>query len=536
MYRRLLIAAAAVVLTRSPATAQETYQRVARSNPANSAAQTTARAALDPTAPTNPVQGLDAYIQKAMRDWGGAGLAIAVVKDDSIVFARGYGVREVGKPDPVTPRSLFAIGSNTKLFSAVAAGMLVDDGKMKWDAPITTYLPDFQLYDPYVTREFTLRDALSHRSGLGRRGDFIWLGSNFDRREVIRRARYLVPTSSFRSQYGYQNIMVMSAGEATAAAAGMSWDDLVERRIFQPLGMAASSTSIAALAGASDVAQPHVWANGKPVVVPYRNIDNIAPAGSINSNVLDMAQWLRLLLADGKYGGKQLIKSKTLAEITAPTTIVSAPPDTLKPSTHFRMYGLGVGMSDYMGVKVLTHTGGIDGMLSQVTWIPEKKLGVVILTNTAGHNSLYTALAERVVDAYLGAPVRDWSAIRLAETRRMEARMDSARKKMVAERAPNTKPSLALEKYAGTYVSELYPDLVVKLDDGTLTMHLGTLPTTKLEHWQYNSFLGQPTAPGDDGTLINFSIDARGKVTRADVQGVGTFERKESDAVTAARR
>jgi hypothetical protein len=300
--------------------------------------------------------------------------------------------------------------------------------------------------------------------------------------------------------------------------------------------MAASSTSIAALAGASDVAQPHVWANGQPVVVPYRNIDNIAPAGSINSNVLDMAQWLRLLLADGKYGGKQLIKSKTLAEITAPTTIVSAPPDTLKPSTHFHMYGLGVGMSDYMGVKVLTHTGGIDGMLSQVTWIPEKKLGVVILTNTAGHNSLYTALAERVVDAYLGAPVRDWSAIRLAETRRMEARMDSARKKMVAERAPNTKPSLALEKYAGTYVSELYPDLVVKLDDGTLTMHLGTLPTTKLEHWQYNSFLGQPTAPGDDGTLINFSIDARGKVTRADVQGVGTFERKESDAVTAARR
>jgi hypothetical protein len=293
---------------------------------------------------------------------------------------------------------------------------------------------------------------------------------------------------------------------------------------------------VAALAGASDVASPHAWANGKPIVVPYRNIDNIAPAGSINSNVLEMAQWLRFLLADGKHGGKQLIKAETLREITAPTTIVPASPDTLKPSTHFRMYGLGVGMSDYMGVKVLSHTGGIDGMLSQVTWIPEKKLGVVILTNTAGHNALYTALAERVVDAYLGAPVRDWSTIRLAETKRMEARADSARTKMVAGRATDSRPSLALEKYAGTYTSELYPDLVIKLDGGALAMHLGTFPTAKLEHWQYNTFLGQPTAPGDDGMLINFAIDARGKVTGADVQGVGAFERKESEAATTARR
>jgi CubicO group peptidase (beta-lactamase class C family) len=444
-------------------------------------------------------------------------------------------VREVGKPDPVTPNTLFAIGSNTKLFTSVAAGMMVDEGKMKWDAPLTTYLPSFQLYDPYVTREFTLRDALSHRSGLGRRGDFIWLGSHFDRAEVIRRIRYLVPNSSFRSQYGYQNIMVMSAGEATAAAAGMSWDDLIKRRIFAPLGMTASNTSVTALAGASDVASPHVWANGKPVVIPYRNIDNIGPAGSINSNVLEMGRWLRFLLDGGSYGGKQLIKPETFREITAPTTIVPMVPDTLKPSTHFRMYGLGVGMYDYMGVKVLTHTGGIDGMLSSVAWVPEKKLGVVVLTNTAGHNSLYTALSERVLDAYLGAPPRDWSAIRLAEVTRMEARMDTARQKMIAARVPNTKPSLPLEKYAGTYTSELYPDLVITLGGGALTAHLGTVPASTLEHWNFDTFLAKPSTPGDDETLITFRLNARGNVTGAEVPGLGTFERKRSEAQTAAR-
>ena len=194
--------------------------------------------------------------------------------------------------------TLFAIGSNSKLFTSVLAGMMVDAKKMQWDAPATTYLPSFQLYDPWVTREITLRDLLSHRSGLGRRGDMLWYGSPFDRAEILRRIRYLKPNSSFRSQYGYQNIMVMAAGEATAAAAGRSWDDLVKERIFQPLGMSASNTTRARSSRVRPTSRRRTCLrDGKLTAIPWRNIDNIGPAGSINSNVDDMTKWLRFLLA-----------------------------------------------------------------------------------------------------------------------------------------------------------------------------------------------------------------------------------------------
>jgi CubicO group peptidase (beta-lactamase class C family) len=487
------------------------------------------------TAARDPLQGFDAYVQQAMRDWQGAGLAIAVVKDDSVVFAKGYGVREAGKTDPVTARTLFAIGSNTKLFTAVAAGMMVDDGKMKWDAPITTYLPWFQLYDPYVSREITVRDMLSHRSGLGRRGDAIWYGTPFDRREILRRIRFLPPNSSFRSQYGYQNIMVMGAGEAVGVAAGTSWDDVIAKRVFQPLGMTASNTSIKAFRSGDDIASPHDWTDGHARPIPWRDIDNIAPAGSINSNVTDMAQWLRMLLANGGYGGKQLIKPGTLREIESAQTITGSPNDSLRPSIHFAAYGLGVGMNDYMGVKVMTHTGGIDGMLSQVTWIPERKLGVVILTNTGGHNNLFGALANRVVDAYLGAPARDWSKIYLAQVTKQEADAKAAIDRAMAARAANTKPSLTLDKYAGTYVSELYPDVVVANADGGLTAQFGKAFNGKLEHWQYDTFRFAATLLGGDGALLTFTLDARGNVAKLDLQGVGEFTKRTGDRQTASQ-
>jgi CubicO group peptidase (beta-lactamase class C family) len=484
----------------------------------------------------DPIAGLDAYIQQAMRDWQGAALSIAIVKDDSIVFAKGYGVREVGKPDAATPRTLYAIGSNTKLFTAVAAGMMVDEGKLKWDAPITTYLPGFQLYDPFVTREITIADMLSHKSGLGRRGDLIWYGSPFDRAEILRRIRYLPPNSSFRSQYGYQNIMVMGAGEAVAAVAGRSWDDVIKQRIFAPLGMTSSNTSTNDLRSAADVATPHVWRNGKPVPVPWRNIDNIAPAGSINSSVLDMSQWLRFLLADGKFGGQQLIKASTLAEIESPQTITPMTyPDTLHPSTHFSAYGLGVGMRDYLGVKLLTHTGGIDGMLSQVTWVPERKLGVVILTNTAGHNDLYGALVYRVLDAYLGAPARDWSAIHLARVRAQEGREAMLLAKLAASRDSTSKPTLPLPRYAGTYINGMYPDFVVSYENGTLSARFGPSFSGPLAHWQYDTFRVQMATLGTDSELATFSLDAKGTPVRVDVQGIGEFTRKATDQQSASR-
>ncbi|HEX9108059.1 MAG TPA: serine hydrolase [Longimicrobiales bacterium] len=473
--------------------------------------------------PSGPLAGLDAYVRKAVADWGIAGAAVAVVKNDSVVFARGYGLREVGKPDSVDERTLFAIGSNSKLFTAVLAGMMVDEGKMKWSDPATKFLPGFQLYDPYVTREITLGDLLSHDSGLGRRGDLIWYGSAFSRDEILRRIRYLKPIASFRSEFGYQNIMVMAAGQAVAAAAGKSWDDLVRERIFGPLGMSCSNTSTKQLVhdgACGDVATPHDLDKGKLTAIPWRNIDNIAPAGSINSSVLDMAQWLRLLLAGGSYGGKTLIKPATLREIEQPHTITPLTPDTLAPSTHFSAYGYGVGMQDYLGVKVLTHTGGIDGMLSQVTWVPEAKLGVVILTNTSGHNALFAAVARRVLDAYLpGSSARDWSQILLARTSEQEKKAAEAEKKAEAERPQGTHPSLALDKYAGTYSSPIYGDVVVAMEQAKPVLRFGPSFTGDMEHWAYDSFRLTWRGIGSHA-IASFALDPQGKVTTVRINGM----------------
>lgn len=477
------------------------------------------------------LQDLDRYIPKALAEWNGAGVAVGIVQDDSLIYARGFGVREVGKPDAVDDRTVFAIGSNTKFFTAVAAGMLADDGKLALDDKVTKHLPWFQLHDPWVTREITLRDAMSHRSGLGRRGDALWYGTPYTREEIIRRVRHLVPNSSFRSEFGYQNIMFLTAGQVIAAAAGKSWDDVVRERIFQPLGMTASSTSVKELAGQGNVASPHDLGAGaaRPVPIPYLDIDNVAPAGSINSNVQDMARWMRFVLAGGKANGQQLLKPTTLAELTSAHTVATRiVADTLTPSTHFSMYGLGIGLSDLLGVKVLRHTGGIDGMLSYVAMVPERKLGIVVLTNVAGHNALYTALGTRILEAFLGAPPRDVSAQALAATTKGEQAAAERAKKRWESRVQGTSPSRPLAEYAGTYRSEMYGDLSVALEDGQLMLRYPKAIDVALTHFNYDVFLGSErgtpaAAPG--ASVVAFALDAMGKVASVDVEQLGEFVR-----------
>ena len=226
------------------------------------------------------LKGLDAYVAQALKDWEAPGLAIAVVRHDSVVFARGYGVRELGKAETVDANTIFAIGSTSKAFTAALLGMLVDQGRIRWDDPVTRYLPGFQLYDPYVTREITIRDLLTHRSGLAR-GDGLWAASGYRRDEVIRRVRFLKPSWSFRSQYGYQNIMFLTAGELAGRVYGKSWDEVVRQQIFEPLGMTRTRTSVDALKGMDDVATPHERIDDAVRPVEWMNIDNIGPAGSI---------------------------------------------------------------------------------------------------------------------------------------------------------------------------------------------------------------------------------------------------------------
>jgi CubicO group peptidase (beta-lactamase class C family) len=479
----------------------------------------------------NPIDGLEPYINQALKDWGVAGLSIAIVKDDSVVFAKGFGVRQAGKPEPVTPRTLFAIGSNTKLFTAVATGMLVDAGKMKWDDPASKYLPSFQLYDPYASREIRIRDLLSHRSGLGG-ADVMWYGTEYDRAEVLRRVRYLEPSSSFRSAYAYQNIMFLAAGEALASAAGMSWDRFIDQRIFEPLGMRTSNTSVNDLPAQPDVATPHQYLDGKAVPIAWRNIDNVAPAGSINSSAIEMAQWLRMLLGDGSYAGRKLLEPARLREITTPQTLMPFEPDTLVPSTHFSLYGLGVAMRDYQGVKVLMHTGGIDGMLSLVAFVPERKVGLVVLTNMTGHNNLYTALMYRVLDSYLGAPARDWSRIFLTLTEAEEKRAATALARRDSARVMGTKPSLALERYAGTYENELYGKVVIALEQGRLVYRYGPM-IVDLDHWHYDTFRGKQRSASQlqPPAFYTFRLNTQGKVAELVLMpGAQTF-RRASDAL-----
>ena len=419
----------------------------------------------------NPLQGLDAAVEQALQNWQMPGLALAIVKDDAVVLSKGYGVRELGQPTPVDERTVFAIGSVTKAFTAAALGMLVDEGKVGWDDPVTAHLPDFQLYDPYVTREITLRDLLTHRSGLPR-GDLIWIGSDFDRAEILRRVRYLPPRWSFRSHYGYQNILYLAAGQVVAAVTGKSWDEFVHERIFTPLGMTDSSTSVTALADAANVAAPHADVDGQLRPVPYRNIDCIAPAGAINANVADMTQWIRMLLAGGVYGGQRFLSADTMTELFTPQTVmglkapeVRAYEPQLRGHTHFVAYGLGWMLYDYRGRKIASHTGAIDGMRAALGLVPEERLGVAVLTNLNFEN-LAPALMFKVLDAYLGVPPWDSLAEWLKEARAADERAEQKWAAREQERARDTTPSLPLAQYAGAYEDAYCGRLTVTHEDG----------------------------------------------------------------------
>ncbi|HKA18321.1 MAG TPA: serine hydrolase [Blastocatellia bacterium] len=458
-----------------------------------------------------PSKELDDYINKALKDWDVPGLALAVVKNDQIVFAKGYGVRKIGDPTPVDEKTVFAIGSSSKAFTAASIAMLVDEGKVKLDDPATKYFPGFQLFDPYVTREITVRDLLCHRSGL-ERGDFLWYGTKYDRDEIVRRVRYLKPSWSFRSNFGYQNIMYLTAGQIVARVSGKSWDDFIRDRFFKPLGMTASSTSINALKEASNVATPHAKIDNKVEVIPWRNIDNIAPAGSINSNVVDMAQWLRLNLGEGSYKGQRLISSGGTKELhTAQTIIRMDPPWTLFYSdAHFLNYGLGWFLHDHRGRKVVEHGGNIDGMSALVSMIPEEKLGLVILTNMNG-TPMTAAIANRVYDVFLGAQPKDYSAELLKTYNGLLEQQKQAEKKADEARVKGTSPTLALDQYAGTYSDEMYGDARVSLQNGKLVLATPGF-TGELAHWNYDTFQVTWRERSLGKALVTFTLNARGKV------------------------
>ncbi len=465
------------------------------------------------------LRAIDEYALEISKDWPAPGFAIAVVKDDKVVFAKGYGVREMGKNDAVNENTLFAIASNTKAFTAAGLAILVDEGKLKWDDPVTKYLPSFQLYDPYVTRELTIRDLLSHRSGLATfAGDLLWYESNYTRDEILQRARFLKPVTSFRSRFGYQNILFMAAGEVIAKVSGLSWDEFMKQRFFIPLGMKRTVTLHADLMKAENVATPHNAIEGKTRVIRYGNVDNIGAAGAIKSSVADTAQWLRLQLGRGTYSGQKLFSSDRSREMWTPHTVlgpISEQAEKSNPTRHFSLYGLGWILSDYHGRLWVSHGGGLDGMISQIALLPEEKLGVVVLTNS--ETPLSTVLVNKTVDTFLGLPARDWSSEFLARSKQGEAIGRAEAKKVEDSRVANTKPSLPLSAYAGTYTGTMFGDAKVTEENGKLVLQFAPSPlfAGDLEHWHFDTFrvkwrdtIVYPFSRGS----VTFNLNAQGTV------------------------
>jgi CubicO group peptidase (beta-lactamase class C family) len=479
-----------------------------------------------------PLNNLSAYIEKAVADWKIPGLAIAVVKNDSVVYAQGFGVREVGKPDRVDTQTLFAIGSSSKAFTAAAVGMLVDEKKLTLNDPATRHLPSLELFDPYATRELTVRDLLSHRSGLAR-GDQLWYATSYDRDEILRRVRFLEPSWSFRSQFGYQNIMYLAAGQLIPALTRKSWDDFIDERIFTPLGMTRSNTSVRALPNVGNVAQPHAEIEDKVRAIRYRNIDNIGPAGSINSNALEMAQWVRLQLNGGVFQGDTLLSTRVVREMHTPHTIIPTEGSfgNMAPTANFLTYGLGWILHDYRGRKVVQHGGNIDGMHALVGMLPEEKLGLVVLTNLSG-NALTYALMYRVFDAYLGGAPTDWSARYRQRSDSTRAVAAKQREDLMKSRVAGTKPSLALAAYAGTYRNEMYGDAEVKLEQGELWITRGEAFVGRLEHWHYDTFRADWRDDAMGETFVTFSLDPRARVATLEIQGLPRFTRAASPRST----
>lgn len=462
---------------------------------------------------------IDETANRALAAFQVPGMAVGIVKDGKLIFARGYGVREVGKPERVDPDTLFQIGSNTKAFTSAALAMLVDEGKISWDDKVIDYLPEFRLYDPYVTREFTIRDLLTHRSGLGTgAGDLMFYpATDMTRDEVIRGLRYLKPVSSFRSRYAYDNLLYMVAGQIIPKVTGKSWEEFVEGRIFAPLRMQPCAASYSRISDRRNVASPHVAIDGKVRAIPVVKMDVIGPAGTINCSINATAKWIETQLSAGREpDGDQLFSSDRSAEMWTMNTVtpVGSPTDAMY-RTNFSGYALGWDVSDVLGHKRVAHTGAVSGGTTWITMIPELKLGILVFTNE-GSGIAMTAVGNQILDAYLGAPKRDWVSIAKAYVSRRQGVADAAVEAVANKLATAPAPLLPLDAYAGRYVDSWRGSADVRRDGNRLFLKFSR--TSQLEGallpYQGNTFVVRWNDRSlDADAFVRFEQGFDGKIT-----------------------
>jgi CubicO group peptidase (beta-lactamase class C family) len=441
---------------------------------------------------------VDAYVARVMKVFEVPGIALAIVKDGRVVCASGFGVKRLGSTEKTDARTLFAIASNTKLFTAVALGLLVEEGRLAWDAPVIDYMSGFCMWDPFVTRELTVRDLLVHRSGLGLgAGDLLWWPpSTYTRKEIFKRLRFIKPATSFRSAYAYDNVLYLAAGELIEAVSGKTWEEFVAERILRPLGMSATTVHASATCQGGNEAWPHARIDGvvRPVA-PFAN-DNTNPAGGIRSSAEDICRWLLVRLNNGRLAdGTRLFSEQTAKELTTMVTPIPNPAPAAELASlkaNFRGYALGLGVQDYRGHLVHSHTGGMPGYLSRITLLPEQGLGVAVFTNQESGDA-FNAITWHIIDYYLNAPATDWIEAFRKVSARNEAETSAALKKAAAARASGSQPSQPLEKYCGLYSDSWYGDIAIAIEDGKAVMRFSHTPgmVGNLEHWQHDTFIAR---------------------------------------------
>jgi CubicO group peptidase (beta-lactamase class C family) len=451
--------------------------------------------------------GFSQFVERSMAEWGVPGLAVGVVTDDKIIFREGFGYRDVEKNLAVTTKTLFAIGSCTKSFTAMAVGILVDEGKLEWNKPVIEYMPEFRLYDRYATPRVTPCDLLCHRTGMPRYDIFLLL-SPLTRQKVCEGLRYLEPNAGFRELFQYNNLMYVVAGVLVERVSGCTWEEFVYKRIFNPLGMENSNFSVTNSQYTDDYAQPYAEVEGKTAKISFRNIDWAGPAGSINSNLEEMSLWLLANLEGGKTGNKRLISETTLSRLYEPHMAIN-------PNSNFScsqlmqpmVSGMGWFISHHRGHHMIMTGGDIDGFSALVSFLPQEKTGVVVLTNK--FSMLPHTVTAKIYDRLLGLEDFDWNThFRELFQKCAGACNPGAGKKDVKPKA-NTQPSLPLDDYKGTYAHPAFDRIQLTTHDGQL---VGTLSgiNFELEHFHFDIFRIKNSPL--KGLKVTFSLSVDGEV------------------------
>ena len=486
------------------------------------------------SAMANPPPNFDARIEALREASGVPGVAVSIVENGHTVLARGYGVRRMGAPEAVDADTIFPTGSTGKAFTVAALATLVDDGRIDWDDKVIDRLPGFQMYDPWVTREMTIRDLLIHRSGLGLgQGDLLFVPrSNIPRAEAVRRLRYLKPATSFRSGYAYDNVLYMVAGQLIEAVTGQSWEDYVREHVLAPAGMKRSTTDSESRYADTNRAFPHARTSqavrGLGVQQLLDERDELgrsaAPAGGLAISANDMAKWLALQLAHGQLpGGRRLFSEAAHAAMWKPEILLPVAPrsEGLKlTESVFDAYALGWEVKDYRGNKIISHGGAVLGFQSVVVLMPDKNVGFAVQINSED-SEILLGLTYELIDHYLGFPANDWP------TRFATYKHDRLVNALTAVEAISSKrdrvgPSLTIDRYAGTYTDPWYGNIEVTLRDGALSINFRSTPRMggRLEHWQYETFIAHFEDKTIEPAYVTFALDADGRVERVTMKAV----------------